>query len=528
MNSQEEQNYSRYLIVETLDEKSFLRAGEVFSFYACRGVLTNSSFDDDIWEMNNEKSRTRIRFDYSDVDYRKKAQGWTGCTSGLFRKCAKAYVAFQIGILEMYSIHRLSAAICRIAGADAGEAETAGQECGHVAQFLEMLPGANTGRDYVIEFLEDMYAAQNVRKTRRRQLIDFKSYFRFDEEVNSFWETADDDRRLFYFPVYFWWTLTAVLPLRVTEFLMVPADCINDNGGTPAVKVRRTRLKGGFRGVTYKISGDYETDSYPVSGKVASAVKWYQEKTAGMPRPTIDSLFRRQAMFLHKGNLRDCAAPESPYCYRDLSNTLKLFYMEELAGKGIGKINLGDTRHIAMMNLIISGGSPSMCMELAGHEDINISSHYYANMSNLVECATYELYRRKEKTDEVQVKGERTYSLEPVQDMVRMEGGWCASPLIRQGDVSDCIRAVGDGGELGDCLSCRYFRPDMQGVSASFYDKEKGKRKVDADSWFLMQMMESVRKGIGCREDILGAMLRLQSSCVHYRECILSGLEKGD
>ena len=45
---------------------------------------------------------------------------------------------------------------------------------------------------------------------------------------------------------------------------------------------------------------------------------------------------------------------------------------------------------------------------------------------------------------------------------------------------------------------------------------------------FLMQMMESVRKGIGCREDILGAMLRLQSSCVHYRECILSGLEKGD
>ena len=33
VNSQEEQNYSRYLIVETLDEKSFLRAGEVFSFH---------------------------------------------------------------------------------------------------------------------------------------------------------------------------------------------------------------------------------------------------------------------------------------------------------------------------------------------------------------------------------------------------------------------------------------------------------------------------------------------------------------
>ena len=223
-----------------------------------------------------------------------------------------------------------------------------------------------------------------------------------------------------------------------------------------------------------------------MSGKVASAVKWYQEKTAGMPRPAIDSLFCRQAMFLHKENMRDCGAPESPYCYRDLSNTLKLFYMEELEGKGIGKINLGDTRHIAMMNLIISGGSPSMCMELAGHEDINISSHYYANMSNLVECATYELYRRKEKADEVQAKGEQKYSLEPVRDMVRMEGGWCGSSLTRQGNVSDCIRAVGDGGELGDCLSCRYFRPDMQGVSVSDADggiRKKGNRMQGRYPW---------------------------------------------
>lgn len=36
-----------------------------------------------------------------------------------------------------------------------------------------------------------------------------------------------------------------------------------------------------------------------------------------------------------------------------------------------------------------------------------------------------------------------------------------------------------------------------------------GKESVDADSWFLMHMVEAVRQGIGMQEDIRSAMLRL-------------------
>jgi len=32
------------------------------------------------------------------------------------------------------------------------------------------------------------------------------------------------------------------------------------------------------------------------------------------------------------------------------------------------RINLGDTRHLAMISLIASGGSPVICKELAGHD----------------------------------------------------------------------------------------------------------------------------------------------------------------
>ena len=73
------------------------------------------------------------------------------------------------------------------------------------------------------------------------------------------------------------------------------------------------------------------------------------------------------------------------YSYDCLKTTKDDFYKNVLAGKEIPVVNLGDTRHIAMMNLIISGGSPRMCMELAGHANIGISSHYYTNMAELVE-----------------------------------------------------------------------------------------------------------------------------------------------
>lgn len=523
MSRQKDQNYSRYLIVRALDDNNLKHAKEIFLFYTRRDVLTNRSFEDDIWEINNEKSHRTLCFDFSDEGYRRKAEAWIGCSPEIYRECAKTYVALRLGTLEMDSLHGIASAFCRMAESSAEEADTVHQQCGYAAEFLEMLPGAGAARDTVIERLQEMYHEQNAKKSRQRLLLDFNSYFRFHDEINSFWDRAEEGEKLYYFPVFFWWNLTAVLPLRVTEFLMTPADCLKRKNGVPYIVVRRTRLKGGFSPVTYKIDGDYEKYSYPVSEKIAAAVEWYLERTADMEPSPIDSVFCRQAGSRHRGDQYHIC--EGPFCYRDLNNALKMFYREVLTDRKIGRINLGDTRHIAMMNLIISGGSPSMCMELAGHEDVNISSHYYANMSNLVECATYELFRRKEKGDAVYLKGAPAYPLDQVGTCVKIKGGWCSSEKVKKRDAGDCTKAMSDAGEIGDCASCRYFRPEMPGMVPDFYNSKKGKQKVDADSWFLMQMIESVRKGIGCEDDIARAILRLQHSCGHYRTCILKGME---
>ena len=91
---------------------------------------------------------------------------------------------------------------------------------------------------------------------------------------------------------------------------------------------------------------------------------------------------------------------------------LKYFYNDVISGKyhlkiiddrnlkhlnkgEIQRLHLGDTRHLALINIIADGGTPVLAMMLAGHDDINMASHYYSNITSLIECRTYAQYRKE-------------------------------------------------------------------------------------------------------------------------------------
>lgn len=523
-----ELGYSRYLSINSIDDESLKRAENIFSYYKEHGVIQTGTFGGDEWELCDERNRVHLCFGLSDELFYRNAESWTGCTSDCYRDAAKAYVLFQMGMLSLHSLRNVTNTLRQLGESGFDQAVAVRKNAGHAAVFLQLIPGYSTERDAVIESLEENNSVSDRKKGGARELADFKSYFRFHDELDRFWESAAEPAKLFYFPMFLWWNLTAILPLRPTEFLMMPRDCLVCSGDENFITVRRTRLKGGNSRITYSIDGDFEKKPYPVSRKLAKEIKWYQELTNGMHPSPIGALFRREASsYYEKWDKR--AAITLPYGYMNLSFALKVFYREALSGRNdISMIHLGDTRHIAMMNLIISGGSPTVCMELAGHEDIDVSSNYYANMVNLVECATYEMYRKGKKGSHVLVQGQREYQFVQPDGLTRVKDGWCRSSRRKGLGVEDCISAVNSLGEMGDCKCCRYFMADIQGVHLDFYDTAKGRENVDADSWFLMHMIEAVRQGIGLQEDIKSAMLRLQQSCMHYRDCLIKSYGKDE
>ena len=73
----------------------------------------------------------------------------------------------------------------------------------------------------VLEFYITEDFKRGVKK--QRSLAQFDSYFLFNDILSDFWKRdISNDTRLFYYPIYLWWRITAIIPLRPKEFILTP------------------------------------------------------------------------------------------------------------------------------------------------------------------------------------------------------------------------------------------------------------------------------------------------------------------
>jgi hypothetical protein len=464
---------------------------------------------------------TAIRYLLIQGVFTKSALKWLDCDLRCFQDCVKAYIALNLGQISLTTLQNVSRALNKIAGMTCETAAASTEYMNHIVDFLQIMPGGNEERDYVIESLEERIESSKSKqhKNKQRQLADFKAYLGFHDTLEEFWRIADKKQKLFYFPLYFWWNLTAILPLRPTEFLLIPRDCLHTNNGEYILTVRRTKLKGGIERIGYRIAEDYNLKEYTISNALAIELCAYLEATAGMQGTALDTLFLQKLHFSYMN--KSPMQSSRYYTYACMNTCLRYFYHEIInaGGKEISRIKLGDTRHIAMTNLIISGGSPVICRELAGHYNIKVSAHYYTNISNLVECVTYEKWR-KETGSSAKFRGANKYPVFIPENMYRVNSGYCDALSVKDGKIDECLKISSGQGHIGECACCGHYWPDKQGIRLAFYDEKDGKRQVDADSRYLIQMIELVRRGIGYSEDIGAALLRLQRSSTHYSKCL--------
>lgn len=519
-------NYEKQYMASFFDSEVFEKAEALFEEYRANGVILNNSFADMEWRLTNQLQNTTISFWFNELAYHKNAAPWIGCGYDLFIKSIKAYAMLKMGSATIASIRERVNSF-RLFAELAEDALIGGvYDCPiHMAEFLTLLPGEDARRDAIIESLDEMSWANRAqeRKSQQRVLADFDAYFRFSDTMLTFWASADDVEKLFWFPLYLWWTLTAILPLRTTEFLLTPRRCLNTENGNNLITLRRTTLKGGNRKIAYRIDKDYEAVRYVIPQKMAGEIKWYLDATDTTTPTSLSTLFVREPHYARFK--REPPDYLGYYTYSNLSTCLRLF-QEEIIGVGKERhINLGDTRHLAMISLVLSGGSPLICKELAGHSDINISSNYYSNISGFIKCAVYEMHlKSRAGTAEMTERG--TPVLMKPNRRVTVPDGFCDSVAYVGGDISDCIKSIGADGELGHCRRCPFFIDGYSGMRFLYAFPQESKEQVDKDSQYLLEMLETVRRGIGLQEDIQSAILRLQHSGARYARCLQNELEE--
>lgn len=524
-----------------LDSLSIDAAKERFLNFQNAGVIKNNClFTDNTWFTTNEYANIGLYFDFNRFSYR-KYEPIFNLSFSRFTDYAKAYCISIFGKNVLTSIENTLLDLKHLISKDyedvCGEmSDLRLYSINRVSDFLSLLVTDDNAE--VMERLLsalDSYAdiKYGTQKSfNQRELADFDSYFEFDDIIKDYWQSdLSNEDRFFYYPLYIWWVLTAVIPLRPREFLLTERDCIfKDSDGRYNLKLRRNQLKGGVNGeLSYKISDAYLTNPIPIPDYLGEIIEKYIAETNKYENTDINTLFVTDPHYRKWGQSKH--SDSRFLTYINMNTILKYFFKEIIHekygyivkydnedidhnNKEIRYIHLGDTRHIAFINLMQEGATPVTAMLLGGHTNIEMASHYYSNVTAFIECKTYRQYR-KQINGNVEYKLSHADKLPPIGDFKPLsDGGVCYSPEYHKGSISDCINASGTNGEIGYCPECTFYR--KKGVSF-FSDDDIYKRHIEEDSKSLFLAMQSVMEGKGNPENVNEAILKLNSSNYSYK-----------
>ncbi len=491
-----------------------------------KGTLL-SNYQDPVWVTTDQKFRCSFLFNTRQADL-KTVCAENGMDYASVIDTVKSFVLLRLGTSGLKDLSNAVTFILN-ALADSGFGHDASAlaryESGNgLGYYLDLIAisGWAIPKEYIRAVIGREAAVYASRLEKRKEgpgpcvLNEYRSYFRFDTIIRDFWKTASDEEKKLYYPLYLFWTVTTILPLRVTEFCLTPYECVRKDGNEYKLTVRRSHLKGYAKWKPiyhyYQIDKDYDTYEYPIPESVYRDFRGYQELVSGLHR-IADTLFSVE--LLNRTRLHPQAGCGSRlFISTDLLDILHLFYTdiacvrygmklvseEELMSRYVdaydGSYEMYDdeimmilpkhTRHISMVNLVMRGCNPIMIKEFAGHKDMETSVNYYGNISNLVRCAAkyyYDLAKRQKNEcyapagisdiNPLQLLGDDGHS-------VPVDGGMCVSKAFAAGKISDCARVD------GRCGNCRYFRPD-----ASYRPEDKGRRDLNAEMRYLAKMLKS-------------------------------------
>jgi len=539
-----EELFSASLNFISLNELSIEEAKERFLAFQKSGVIkTNCTFDDNVWYTTDEYSNVGLHFDFNIFTYKQYEEVFN-LPLDSFITHLKAYLVSIFGRNALVSIqtflldmrHITSTNIQQVCDTASNMRITRPNIC---IDFFSMLSTSydNEQLEQLINAM-DSYADINFSNNAdsKRTLADFDTYFLFGDIIKDYWNSdISEEDRLFYYPVYLWWMITGVLPLRPREFLLTQRNCLsNADDGNYYLKLRRNQLKGDRdSGPSYKISDDYVVETYKIPKQLGDEIQKYITLTEQYEKTDIDTLFITDPHYKKWGQKKH--SDSRFLTYMNMNTILKYFYKEviherygfnvcyqyenkHLADGDICYIHLGDTRHISLINIMQEGGTPTTAMFLAGHTNTDMSSHYYSNLQNMIECKTYKQYRRM-ISGHVQYQVSTSAALPQVGDFQSLnDGGRCYSAAYQNGDINDCLCSVGPNGEIGYCPNCSFYRKN--GISF-FGSDDIYKRQLKDDCEALKNAIELVRHGNGDIEDIGEVLLKLHSSSISYEAYLM-------
>lgn len=463
------------------------------------------NFEDDYWNLYSGVTHCGIRFSINSKLYESHGFKYTKLSVTQIKERLKCYVMSIWGTYMFLTVKmKIHNIIYFLQNIGEKPYEVSDMEAVEVERFL----GYIRLPDEVLQEMISLLPRKKAGQKKQRKLSHLINYLVISEEINKLFKIGTTEEKIKYFPVYFWTNITFILPLRATEMLLTPFDCIKKEGDDYILYVRRTILKKGKRTVYYDVNKDYKFYEYKIpDGNVVQSIIEYQKLTEG-----------HQRKYLFEYSDRSINNMLSLDVFNELLEEFILFYVIGNRNYDFVKyatgieefeiVSAGDSRHIAMSNLYFQNAGADICRQLAGHMNIDISSGYYTNISDTLMCSSIMQLQRK-------MEGQRSSWSKGIytgEDLLE-DDSKCTSPkrINDKQNIDDCIAQK----HLENCFGCRYYRPSKKEVE-EYYAQYK--KELDENSKNLIKYLDNMVKVKNQSMEFNKLFLEVQNNAAKYKE----------
>ncbi|OXM83685.1 hypothetical protein [Paenibacillus rigui] len=504
------------------------------------------NFENNQWYVVHEGSAIRLNFDFEITAQHLRFNSDLGkIEKEKFIVVVKSWIASLLTYLDVYSVLRYYRYLNRIVEVskcfnpdentlslikdtveriDQETEHTAFITCLGVLNFLDYYQEIDTNSVYLRLFRDLKEVVRSPNNIRDLPLP--KDVFLFDKIVEDYFTSLErgSAEYLLYFPIYLWWNLTNIIPLRPFEFCGVKRDALLFKEDSFFLRLPRSSKKGSKNRnrdriqvvdtikISFSLGTDIETyikfsDCFGITDTLISHTatvqlkcklfkNYYSERKIDTEKYTVSSLYRDIKFFYAK-------VIEKHFGYSVRPLELKDRHLMNVSDRTYDiscMIRPGDTRHFAFLNLMRLGYNPVEIARMGGHIKLNTQYHYHRHKEFMLNVEVLKLmdkfkYERTFSTFQGSCETKITLNNKmscnfglalAVEDTFvsviplvgkKLEFGHCTDPLQR------CI--------FHDCAFCDYWK-----ISYEEYiqNKEKIQREIEVAYDTVKALLESMEK----------------------------------
>lgn len=535
---------------EIYSRKNLKKYTDLFDEFKNNGSIIDCQFEDENWILYDEVKRRGLRLNFNEVkfneekkkrkleiDFKDFVYAVKYLTLIKYKYYSIEFVRTFPNKLKNIVLHTSFFNSEKIQELEKIFKKNIAQASGldSILDFIDFFPQLKISDRYIsmLIYYNESYLEYREKNRTNRILPNFESVFKFSDNIDNLLNKCSLEEKETFFPIFIWWKITTTIPLRTTELIIIPKNCLEYNDGEYYINLRRSALKGQKQKEVDHSLDSYYIQKIKINKETYDLINEYLELVdkydymKDFYGENIGEMKERKFLFSYRSYYKfRINRNESINTNLDVFSTLnfrillKRFFKDILSKRytiipkdSIKKSSLKenyiewiqpmDTRHFATINMILQEFNPLILKELSGHKDIKSSYNYYNHLPNFVRCWVYNLAERKsvEKTKKQNIEGLK-YNISTLTNVElkyrhifgKTEGieltscnndrGKCSSKK----DFKKCL--IVDR----NCEICDYYYPNQDTMNDIYKNLEYIENKIDVEIELLKKLVRKHKK----------------------------------